>query len=331
MRLVDSFGRRIDYLRLSVTDRCNLRCLYCLPEGAAGGLGASRTGETLEDEEILRLVSVAAELGISKVRVTGGEPLLRPRIAGLVKRLAVLPGIEEVSLSTNGLLLSRLAMELRAAGLRRINVSLDTLDPGRFREITRFGRLDDVLEGVQRALDAGFSPLKINVVVMRGINDGEIPDFAGLVRRMPLHVRFIELMPIGLTGFFSKERWLPLGEIKARCGEIEPLGPEDSPEGSGPAVYFRPRGALGTVGFIGALSCNFCGRCNRLRLTARGRLMPCLASDAGLDLKEPLRSGADDGDIAGLIRRVVAGKPERHSMEPDGSQVRESFMCSLGG
>lgn len=327
-RLVDPFGRTIDYLRLSVTDRCNLRCVYCLPPQ---GIGWTRRDDLLSDEEMETLVSCAAGLGIGKFRITGGEPLVRPGLVSLVARLAGVRGLEDLSLSTNGMLLSPLAGALARAGLRRVNVSLDTLRPERFRRIARFGRLETVLGGVEAALAAGLSPVKINMVVMRGENDDEIADFVELARRLPVHVRFIELMPMGDAGFFRRERWLPLPEIRSRCGPLLPAGPEESPRGYGPASYWKAPGARGTVGFIAAMSCSFCSRCNRLRLTSSGRLMPCLAGEEGLDLKGPLRSGARREEIDGLIRRAVAMKPERHWMDPDGNRVRESFMCALGG
>lgn len=327
-RLIDCFGRSIDYLRVSVTDRCNLRCLYCLP---SRGFVGHRSRDLLTDPEIVRVVSVAARLGIGKIRITGGEPLVRPGIVELARDLAAAPGVADLSLSTNGLLLSRMAENLRSAGVSRINVSLDTLRPDRFRSIARRGELRVVLDGIRAALAAGFAPVKTNTVVMKGINSDEIGDFVALTRRWPVHVRFIELMPIGETGFFNPERWLPMPEIKALCGSLSPLAPEASPPGFGPAVYFKAPGALGTVGFIGALSCNFCARCNRLRLTSNGRLLPCLAAESGADLAACLRSGADDGRIAEVFREVVAMKPERHLMEPAAAKVREAFMCALGG
>lgn len=326
--LRDPHGRRIDYLRLSVTNHCNLRCVYCLP---AQGVAGSAAEELLSDEEIARLVRVAVNMGIDKIRITGGEPLVRPGIVNLIGTVAAVPGLKDISLSTNGMLLSKMAEDLRRAGLARVNISLDTLRPERFTEIARRRGLEDVVPGIRTALDVGFSPVKINVVVMNGVNSDEIPDFVALTRRLPVHVRFIELMPIGETGFFNSRRWLPLREIQARCGPLEPLSPAAQPIGFGPAIYFKSPAALGSVGFISAMSCNFCSRCNRLRLTAKGRLLPCLASEIGLDLGSAFRAGADDADIAALIRQVVAVKPERHQMESDGSKVRESFMCSLGG
>ncbi len=326
MPLFDSFGRRIEYLRLSVTNRCNLRCIYCLPKA-----GFSPLQDILNDEEIVRLAKIFVRLGLNKIRVTGGEPLTRPGIIGLVERLSGIDGINDVSMSTNGLLLSRLAPELKAAGLKRVNISLDSLNPERFRQITRLGELKHVMGGIYAAMAAGLFPVKINVVIIKGINDDEIPDFARLTLELPLQVRFIELMPIGETGFFSKEKWVSLKEIQERCGPLAAVEKVRSPLGHGPAVYYKAPGALGTVGFIGALSCNFCGRCNRLRLSAEGKLRPCLASQESWDIGAAVRSRTDDGEIEGLIRRVVAAKPERHFMEQADVAVRETFMCALGG
>lgn len=326
--LIDPFGRKIDYLRLSVTDRCNLRCVYCLP---AEGYAFAPSPDLLTEDEIIRAATAAVKAGMTKIRVTGGEPLARPGMVNLVARLAALPGLQDLSLSTNGVLLAGFAQELRRAGLGRINISLDTLRPERFARVTRLGRVEKVLGGLEAALAAGFSPVKINVVVMKGINDDEIPDFVAIAREKPLHVRFIELMPIGETGFFGPERWLPLADIRTRCGTLEPVALDDAPRGYGPARYYRSLSAKGTVGFISALSCNFCQRCNRLRLTSRGRLAPCLASDMGVDLRVLLRSGVDDGRIEEAFLEAVSIKPEKHRMESKETRVRESFMCGLGG
>lgn len=319
--LRDGFGRRLDYLRLSITDRCNLRCLYCLPpQGVASG------PEPLTAAEIERLIGIGLRLGVSKIRLTGGEPLVRADVVEVVARLSRL-GLEDLSLSTNGVLLAPLAARLKAAGLRRVNISLDTMDPERFRRVTRFGGLPAVLAGIEAALAEGLGPVKVNVVVAKGINDDEIPAFVDLARRRPLHVRFIELMPIGETGFFGPDRWLPLPEIRKACGALEPC---TSPRGFGPASYLRPAGgAAGTVGFIGAMSCNFCSDCNRMRLTSTGRLVPCLASERGVDLRFALREGLAEAAIAALWKQAAAEKPERHEMEV--SVPRERFMCSLGG
>lgn len=321
--LRDGFGRRLEYLRLSVTDRCNLRCVYCLP---ASGAVFAPAEDALDPGEIERLVRVGRGLGIDKIRLTGGEPLIRPDLLEIVERLARLD-LADLSLSTNGVLLAPLATRLKAAGLDRVNVSLDTLDAGRFRRIARHGDLAAVRAGIDAALAAGLGPVKLNVVVAKGLNEDEIPAFVELARRHPLHVRFIELMPLGETGFFGPERWVPLPAIVAACGGLTPCA---GPRGFGPARYFRPANAGdGTIGFIGALSCGFCDGCNRLRLTATGRLVPCLAAEQGVDLREALRGGRGDAVLESLWRRAAAEKPARHDMTR--SVPRERFMCSLGG
>lgn len=324
----DSFGRKIEYLRLSVTDHCNLRCLYCLP---IQGFSFSKPEEILSEDEIERVVAAAISLGINKIRITGGEPLVRPGICSLIKRLSSLAGIGDISLSTNGLLLSQMAKDLFQAGLKRVNVSLDTLRPEHFQTIARFGSLEKVLEGIRMALEVGFDPLKINMVVIKGINSNEIKDFVALTHTVPIHVRFVELMPIGETGYFSREHWMGLPDIIEACGDLVSLSQTEAPKGYGPATYFKSPGALGTVGFISALSSNFCARCNRLRLTAKGVLMPCLASEKGVDLKNLIRSGGRDQELCNLIHQAVLIKPERHTMELKNANAREVFMCSLGG
>jgi cyclic pyranopterin phosphate synthase len=326
----DGFGRRIDYLRLSVTDRCNLRCVYCLPEAAARFAPGA---DLLTDDEIEALARAFAAAGVTKIRLTGGEPLVRPGLPALVGRLAAIPGITDLSLSTNGVLLAGLARELKAAGLSRVNVSLDTLDAERFGRIARFGRLADVLAGVEAALGAGLAPVKLNVVAARGMNDDELGAFAALTADRPLHVRFIELMPMGDTGFFSPERRVPLAEMMAAAGALEPAAPGARPLGHGPARYYRRPGAAGTVGFISALSCGFCDACNRVRLSSTGTLIPCLDGDDGVDLRAPLRAGASPEALTDLIRDAVRAKPESHGMaaraEAAGASPR--FMCSIGG
>ncbi|MBI4376958.1 MAG: GTP 3',8-cyclase MoaA [Elusimicrobia bacterium] len=328
--LRDSFGRRIDYLRLSVTDRCNLRCVYCLPVSFSGFLPVS---ELLSADDLVELVSCFAEQGISKIRVTGGEPLVRPGIVDLIARLSRVWGLRELSLSTNGVLLREQARDLAKAGLSRVNISLDSLKSERFQRMTRFGRLEDVLAGIDAALTAGLSPVKINVVVAKGFNDDEIADFTRLTASIPVHVRFIELMPMGETGFFSEERWMPLSQIMDRAAPLEPLPPACWPSGHGPARYFRRPGAQGTVGFIAALSCGFCSSCNRMRLTAKGMLMPCLDASEGTDLRPLLRRGADRPEIQRLIAEAARKKPRRHSMleRSRGLPANSRFMCQIGG
>ncbi|PIR15744.1 MAG: GTP 3',8-cyclase MoaA, partial [Elusimicrobia bacterium CG11_big_fil_rev_8_21_14_0_20_64_6] len=277
--LNDGFGRRIDYLRLSVTDRCNLRCVYCLPESAPR---FAPREETLTDDDIAALVGAFARAGVSKIRITGGEPLVRPGLTALVGRLAAIPGIDDLSMSTNGVLLADHARKLKAAGLSRVNVSLDTLDPERFAGIARFGGLKNVLAGIEAALDAGLTPVKLNVVAARGMNDDELGAFAALTEMKPLHVRFIELMPMGETGFFSPERRIPLDEMMAKAAPLTPVSLEERPMGHGPARYYRRPGSAGTIGFISALSCGFCAACNRMRLSSTGTLIPCLDGDDGV-------------------------------------------------
>lgn len=327
--LTDSFSRRIDYLRLSVTDRCNLRCVYCLPEGPA----FAPVREALTAAEIERLARVFAAAGVSKVRLTGGEPLVRPDIVELVERLARVPGISDLSLSTNGVLLGGLAAPLARAGLRRVNISLDSLDAERFRAVTRFGRLDEARAGLDAALAAGLSPVKLNVVVARGLNEDEIAAFAALTQDAPLHVRFIELMPMGETGFFSKERRVPLPEIMAAAGPLEPLSDAERPAGHGPARYYRRPGARGSVGVISALSCGFCAACNRLRLTSSGLLVPCLDGETGVDLRGPLRRGADDAELRRLLEETVRAKPREHAMaaKAEAAVSNSRVMCAIGG
>jgi GTP 3',8-cyclase len=327
--LVDPHGRRIDYVRLSVTDRCNFRCVYCMP---AEGMEFAPSPEILTDDEILRLAGVLTALGIRRFRVTGGEPLVRPGVVELIARLSKIPGVEDLALSTNGSRLAPMARDLRRAGVRRVNISLDTLKQERFAVVARAGKAEDVWAGIEAAQQAGFAPVKLNVVVMRGVNDDEIGDFVALAKKNPLHVRFIEVMPIGGTGFFGRHRWVPYEEILKKCGPLEPVPLDDIPAGAGPAHYMRPAGgAQGTVGFIGAMGCNFCKKCNRIRLTSRGMIHPCLGWEDGIDLRGALRGGASDEQLSFLVRRAVAEKPEAHPMDPDGGPVRETFMCGLGG
>ncbi len=317
--LTDSYQREIRYLRVSVTDRCNLRCRYCMP---AEGIPLIAHEDILRYEEIARLVRIAAESGITRVRLTGGEPLARKGLTSLVGLIAAIPGIEDISLTTNGTLLAQYAVQLAAAGLGRVNISLDSLNAPRYREITRGGELAQALSGIQAALQAGLKPLKINVVVVRGMNDDELLDFARRTLAENWHVRFIERMPIGESALYDSRQFISAVEmqraIEASCGPLQPA----TVYGSGPARYWRIPGAIGTIGFIDALSRHFCPECNRLRLSADGRLMPCLFSAQEYDLRGALRSGASDAELAALIRQVVSAKPEgrhfRHEPAPAG-------------
>jgi len=322
--LLDPFGRSINYLRISVTDRCNLRCIYCMPPEGVPQMSHS---EILSYEEIRTVVRAAAELGINKIRLTGGEPLVRAELPKLIKMLSRIEGIQELSLTTNGTLLKNYALELRQAGLSRINLSLDTLKPDRFRYITRLGRLKDVLEGISAAKKAGFDPVKINAVVMQGINDDEILDFARMTCEEGCHVRFIELMP-----FKGMAEFVPSVEVRQRISLLGKLEPCPSITGNGPARYYRLAGAKGTIGFISPLTeLPFCSRCNRIRLTPDGRLRPCLLGEDEIDLRMPLRNNASTEELRRLILKAVASKPEHHHLEGGNGRPVKRKMSQIGG
>jgi cyclic pyranopterin phosphate synthase len=305
--MLDGFGRRIEYLRISVTDKCNLRCVYCMPEE---GLPWLRREEILGYEEIAEVVRVMAGMGLRRLRITGGEPLVRRDVSLLVRQLRAIPDIEDIALSTNAVLLEEQAEALREAGVNRLNVSLDSLRPGRIDAIARRrGAAQAILRGLETAERVGFAPLKINCVVMRGRNDDEIADFARTTREHPWHVRFIEVMPTGENLAVSQEEYVSSEEILARVREAGELHAVAGPAGNGPARYFAFPGAPGTVGVITPMSHNYCGSCNRMRLTADGQLRPCLFGHLQTNLRDPLRRGEA---IEPLIRDTLRIKPERH-------------------
>jgi cyclic pyranopterin phosphate synthase len=324
---LDSFGRRINYLRISVTDRCNLRCLYCMP---LEGIPQMSHSELLSYEEIQTVVRAAAELGINMIRLTGGEPLVRAELPKLVRMLSQIEGIEELSLTTNGVFLKKYALELKQAGLSRVNVSLDTLKADKFRYITRLGELQGVLEGIEAAKKAGFEPVKTNTVVMRGINDDEILDFAKITYEDGWHVRFIELMP-----FKGVVEFVPSIELRQHISLLGKLEPCASITGNGPAMYYRLPGARGTIGFISPLTeTSFCSRCNRMRLTSDGKLRPCLLREDEIDLKLPLRSdeiGSSMKELKRLILKAVASKPEHHHLNEGVARLVNRKMSQIGG
>jgi cyclic pyranopterin phosphate synthase len=325
VRLFDSFDRPVNYLRISVTDRCNLRCIYCMP---LEGISLMAHENILSYEEISTVAQAAADLGIIKVRLTGGEPLVRERLTTLVAMLAQIQGIDDISLTTNAVILERYAGELKNAGLHRVNISLDSLRSNGFHQITRVGNLDDVLRGIEAARQAGLNPVKINTVVMRGINDDEVIDFARLTIENEWHVRFIEYMPFSNGDEKTDGLLVPVAEMKESIetlGELEPT----LESGGGPAKYFRLPGAGGTIGFISPVSEHFCQACNRLRLTADGKLRPCLFSDKEIDLREPLRQGATTDDIKRLIQEAASCKPEGHRLKA--GITCERFMAQIGG
>ena len=298
--MLDKFGREITYLRLSVTDLCNLRCRYCMPEE---GVPKKDHAAMLTEDEMILAVEAAASLGITKLRITGGEPLVKKNILSICRRAARVPGIREVCMTTNGLRLPELAVPLRSAGVRRLNISLDTLDPDKYARITRCGVLSDTLAGIHAALGAGFEKIKLNAVLIGGFNDDEIEEMAKLTLRYPLDMRFIELMPIGENGF-GKEAYLPYTEVLRRLPELMPL-----PGEGGAAKLYRLPGALGNVGLISPVSAHFCSGCNRLRLTADGKLKPCLHSSAEYPIK-----GLDKAGMTAVMREAILGKPEWHGL-----------------
>lgn len=324
--MLDRYDRRITYLRISVTERCNFRCFYCRPR--EGG-PAPRPDMSIGD--IVRVVRAGATVGIRKLRLTGGEPLVRPDIVELTARLAAVDRIDDVAITTNGSLLARYAADLKEAGLKRVNISLDTLHPDRFSRITCRDQYNEVWAGIEAALDHGLTPVKLNVVVMRGVNDDEVLDLTALTAQRPLHVRFIEVMPIGESSERAREQLVTCTEMKARIenryGALEPIA---SIGGIGPAKYWKIPGAPGTVGFIAPLSGYFCDACNRMRLTAAGTLRPCLCQGAELDLKEALAAGADRAELAALIAKAISRKPKghaAHTIDP----VEDKLMSQIGG
>ena len=323
-KLADSFQRPINYLRISVTDRCNLRCIYCMPPE---GIPLMAHDDILRYEEIYLVARAAAELGITKIRLTGGEPLVRAGVTDFVAMLAQIKGIDDISMTTNGVLLERYAADLKKAGLRRVNVSLDSLRSGNFRKITRFGKLNNALRGIEAARKVGLNPVKINMVVMRGTNDDEILHFALWTINGEWHMRFIEFMPF-MEGDKENHLLVPVSEIMQR---LEVLGKLESAasNGSGPAKYFRFTGAKGTIGFISPVTECFCQACNRMRLTADGKLRPCLFSDNEIDLRGPLRQGAKADDIKRLIQKAVSSKPKKHKLTA--GVTCERFMSQIGG
>jgi cyclic pyranopterin phosphate synthase len=324
----DDFGRAINYLRVSVTDRCNLRCVYCMPPE---GVEKRAHTEILRYEELALVVRAAAEIGITKVRLTGGEPLARLGLADFVRMIAAIPGIDDLSMTTNGTLLAGQAQALADAGLNRVNVSLDTMDPERFATITRSDRLDDVWAGIEAARAVGLTPIKLNVVVVRGLNDDQVVDFARKTLSGDWHVRFIELMPIGANIHWAGDGTVPIAEVRARIeDEFGSLQPIHGPKGNGPARYHQLAGAQGTIGFIGLTSDHYCPSCNRLRLTADGRLRPCLLDEREIDLKPVLRPGASLQAVKDLLAQAIQSKPECHHLH-EAPAPRDRTMAQIGG
>ncbi|MGD2188209.1 MAG: GTP 3',8-cyclase MoaA [Desulfobacterales bacterium] len=330
MKLIDSFGRKIDYLRISITDHCNLKCYYCTPFSGRRHLERS---EILTYEEMLNVARAAAAGGITKIRITGGEPLVRKGVIEFCRMLSEIDGFKSLALTTNGIYLQEMAKPLFKAGVRRINISLDTLKPERFEKITGYDWLPRVLAGIRRAEQIGMHPIKINTVVMRGINDDEIEELARLTQERPYHVRFIELMPTDSSAYGDYESlYMPVEEIMKKISKIEKAQIGPATDSYGPAKLCKLPGAIGKVGFIAPISWHFCGSCNRLRLTADGKIKTCLFSQKEIDIKIPLRSGATQKEIINIIRRAVAEKPRRHHLNEKKNQIAcRQAMQAIGG
>lgn len=323
----DRFGRNINYMRISLTDKCNLRCVYCMPED----ITFRPREELLQDDEILRLVRIFADLGFEKFRLTGGEPTVRVNIVDIVAGIASTPGVKTVAMTTNGLLLKKLSHPLADAGLQRINVSIDTLNPEKFKTVTRWGEVDDVLEGIDAAIVAGLG-IKLNAVVVKDYNDHEdVVDLARLTIVQPWQIRFIEMMPFGSVSDFQRSYVVSEEELRTTISDsLGPLSVVNGGDLDGEARLFRLDGARGTLGFISSVSKPFCASCSRARLTADGRLRLCLLRDSELDLISPLRSGADDVELTEMIREAIWWKPWGHGLEQDVIPINR-VMSEIGG
>jgi len=317
----------IDYLRISITDRCNLRCIYCMP---AEGVQALEHDDIMSYEDLVLFARAAISCGIKRIRLTGGEPLVRKGAVDFVRMLAGIDAGLRLSLTTNGVLLNRYAEELKEAGLNRVNMSLDSLDPETYGMLTRTGRLEEALEGLHSAIAAGLEPVKLNVVVLKGINDDPAP-FAELTRKIPVHVRFIEYMPY--FGAKNGKWFVPGDETQSRLERSGELEEVDSPEGWGPANYYRLEGALGTVGFISPVTCHFCPGCNRLRISAEGRMKTCLFDHDGVDIRGEMRGGADLSRLREIIRGELERKRREGHKKPhmDASLRVTDHMSRIGG
>lgn len=337
--MTDTFNRKINYLRVSVTDRCNLRCVYCMP---AQGIIHKPPADILSFEQIYKIVKAAVGLGVEKVRITGGEPLVRKNLTLLIQRLKAIDGLKEICLTTNGIYLSEHAATLKNAGLGRINVSMDSLNSSRFQEITRGGSLDAVLKGIDTAQAVGLSPIKINVVLLKDFNSDEVLDFASLTRIKPLNVRFIEYMPTGINYFSYGKSFFSAQTAKSVCSSLGELIPIESHYRE-TAKIFRIKGFRGTVGFISPMSEPFCASCNKLRLTSDGRLRNCLHSAKTIDLKKALSENEPEGTLSKLIKEAIELKPASHNLfeqNPDagnfsiavfGIEPENFSMCQIGG
>lgn len=327
MRTLDAFGRHIHYLRVSLTDKCNLRCVYCMPEQMV----FRPTEELLTDDELFAVLRVMDRLGFDKYRLTGGEPTVRPSVVRIVREIASLPNTREIAMTTNGLKLERLADPLKAAGLRRVNISIDSLDPAKFKRITRWGDVRDVLAGIDAAERVGLTPVKLNAVVIRGFNEDDVVPLAALTLEHDWQFRFIEVMPFADVADFQQASIVTTAEMMQRIQDaLGALAPENDGRLDGEAKVYRLPNARGTVGFISPVTAPFCASCNRVRLTADGTLRLCLLKDGELDLKSPLRRGASEDDLAEMIRAAIWRKPWGHDLA-HGVIPMNRIMSEIGG
>lgn len=317
----DNYGRNINYLRISVTDRCNLRCIYCMPEK---GVKSLKHDDILRFEDTLKIVKVAATLGINKIRYTGGEPLVMKDIDKLIYETSKIQGIDDISITTNGILLSDMAEDLKKAGLNRVNISLDTLNSDKFRDITRIGSLDKVMEGIYKSLALGLTPVKINTVLLRGINDTEFTDFLNLIREIPVEIRFIELMPIGEGVKMYDKNKLSFMEML----ELHPELTQIQSQKSSTAQLYKLEGAKGKIGFISPVSCKFCDDCNKIRLTSTGTIKQCLHSAEEIDLRKYLNN---EEMLIATLKSTIFNKPLEHHLEEESASRSVKVMSQIGG
>ena len=330
VKMIDTYCRKINYIRISVTDRCNLGCIYCRP---VKGLHHLSRSQILTYEEIIRLIHLAISCGITKVRLTGGDPLIRKDIVHLVQQISQLEGIQDVSLTTNGVLLEQMAERLYEDGLRRVNISLDSLKREKYKDITGYDKFDQVWKGILKAEKVGFHPIKINVVMIRGVNDDEILDLAKLSLLYPFHIRFIEFMPIGNQQLWEKKGYFPCEKIKDILHSFQPLSSEVSAGvhlNNGPAKLYAFPSSLGKIGFISSMSNHFCSTCNRIRITADGKVRNCLFSDQEIDVLGALRSGKSDKEVRKLMTQGIKSKPKGHSLNQKCRSFTR-FMNRIGG
>ncbi|MCC5912577.1 MAG: GTP 3',8-cyclase MoaA [Clostridiaceae bacterium] len=318
----DTYNRRINYMRISITDLCNLRCLYCMPED---GISKKNHDDMMSLEEIAEVTKVAAKLGINKVRITGGEPLVKKGIVDFIAAISGNEGIKDIAITTNGLLLKDYAKDLKKAGLKRVNISIDSLKPHRYKEITRGGDVYKVLDGIQEALKLGIKPIKLNVVVIGGYNEDEIEEFVYLTKNDEIDVRFIELMPLGQAANWAKEKFISNETIMKRMGNLIP----EQHQTSSPAKHFKLPGAKGRVGFINPISSHFCGECNRIRLTSDGKLKPCLHSNKEIDILNVVRHMPKE--LENVLINAIQTKPEKHYLDTDDYELVTRNMAEIGG